>query len=108
MNTLSINAKLLWTFFQEKEAGRWIAECDALNLVIEGKTHAEMTERIHHAQGMMFKHLLGSGELDSFLRNHHWQQLGALPSNTDDAVFDVPIELIQQQAGQHGSTRSRY
>lgn len=99
MNTsgvIEINATVQWHYMREPEAGRYIGECNALGLVLEASTHEDLAHRIHHAQSLMFQYLLESGELDQFLRQHHWTMHGTIPPSIKDARFELPFDLIRE------------
>lgn len=101
---VEISATLEWRWFREPEAQRWVAECNALGLVLEAKQYSELTDMIGRGLNMLFRDLAHSGELPKFLRKHHWTMRGALSENLKDTHFDVPFELIAAQRQTHGSS----
>lgn len=95
--TVQVNAQVQWEFSQDAKSGRWIAICKPLALTIEADTHTELRENIADAMNLLMRSMMGSGDLDQFLRDRGWstahQQI-AKGDGDRDVFFDVPIELV--------------
>lgn len=89
-----IKGQLQWECFNTK-SGYWIGVCEPLKLTLEAETYVDLMEDIGHALDAMLQDLLGSNELERFLRDHGWVVDGAIPSHADPAIrFDVPFASV--------------
>jgi len=99
-----VDGKIQWQCLRAK-GGHWIGICDPLKLTVQADTWADLMEDIGHTLDAMLKDLLGSNELDAFLRDHGWKVIGSIPVRpTKDVRFDVPF--IPAMMGAHGSQRN--
>ena len=94
MLRIEIKAEIQW-LFQKTERGNWLADCALLGLTIQSASPAELAEDISDALGLLFRDLLSSNELDSFLRSHGWSRTRVeLPTEPSEVEFEVPFELL--------------
>ena len=56
-----------WIVEKDPESGQQVAECSALNLLAWGGTNDELLGCIRRVTGMLLKHLVETGQLDSFM-----------------------------------------
>lgn len=108
VRVVHIDAQVQWVFTQDVPTGYWVAVCDPLGLTVEGHTHAEMREHIDEALNLIFKNMVTTGEMDRFLMERGWRAANmptAAQIATERVKFDVPIELIAQQAAKNGPSR---
>jgi len=95
-----VDGNIQWRCFRAK-GGHWIGICDPLKLTVQADTWADLMEDIGHTLDAMLKDLLGSNELDKFLRDHGWKVIGPVPARpTKEVRFDVPF--IPAMMGAHG------
>jgi len=101
VTTVQVQANLQWQCFRAK-GGHWVGVCDPLKLTVQADTWAELMEDIGHTLDAMLQDLLGSNDLDRFMRDHGWKTLNSIPSHSsNDVRFDVPF--IPALMGEHGS-----
>ena len=97
MITVEINVQttLEWAASPSKSCNRWIAECEALGIAMEGETLDELHSLIDEACFALFHDLLNDGELDQFLRARGWTAVNLPNGPVDDHVeFSVPWNLV--------------
>lgn len=105
---IRIDARLQWMVTKTR-SGMLVGVCDPLGLVIQGTDEYDLSQNIQESLQLMMNDLLRSGELHGFLRSRGWQALGIPRQPTSARVpFEVPFELIQQQAQQNGPTRAAH
>jgi len=86
-----INAQLPWLCLQGS-GGNWVAKCDPLGLTVQEETWAELMEAIGETLDAVFKDLLASNDLLTFLERHGWSLVGEVPTRPEDVQrFDVPF-----------------
>jgi hypothetical protein len=91
---VQIKANLQWKAFQAR--GRhWIGICDALGLTLQADRFSELVEDMDDCLDTMFKDLLDTQELPSFLRKRGWAMMTAIPANRKpaDLRFSVPFAV---------------
>ncbi len=108
MPTVSINVKaaVSWRATKCAAGNRWVAECEALGLSIEGNGLDELHSLISEASFALFVDLFEEGELEQFLMDRGWRA-ESLPDRHDveDGInFAIPWELTAQGAP-YGSER---
>jgi hypothetical protein len=105
---VKIEANLQWVVTQTK-SGMLVGVCEPLGLVSQGRDQFDLSQNIQESLQLMLNNLLRSGKLDAFLRTHGWRA-SAIPQGPTNArvPFDVPFQLIQQQAQQNGPARAAH
>ena len=104
---IEVQSTLEWTAVRSNSCGKWIAECEPLDLVIEGDTLEELYSVIGEASSVLFTDLFADNELEDFLRDRGWHAVN-LPSGSiaesEDLEFSVPWNLVAE-GGYRGSER---
>ena len=99
MTTIEIKMQttLEWTASQSASCNRWIAECEALGIAMEGDSLDEVYSLIGETCFALFRDLVADGELDQFLRARGWSAAN-LPTGPvdDDVEFSIPWSLVTQ------------
>ena len=100
MTTIAIEMQgaISWLATKCQSGDRWVAECEALGLSMEGNSLDELHSLISEASFALFVDLFEDGELEQFLMDRGWQA-GSLPSrcDVDDEIdFSIPWALIAQ------------
>ena len=89
--------------------GNYVAVCDPLKLTLQAETWGELMEDTADVLNAIFKDLMSSHELETFLRDHGWSVVsGYLPAHEEreNVRFDVPFFFAPLAAAQaHGSER---
>lgn len=94
-----IEAKIEWQVGRAT-SGNWIGVCQPLRLTLQSDTWASLMEDIGLALDGLLREMMKSNELETFLREHGWKPIGALPSRHERVRFDVPF--IPVKVAQHG------
>jgi predicted RNase H-like HicB family nuclease len=68
-----------WLLERDEKADMWIATCDALGLVVEGKTYGELNQAIDEGLQLVFRSLVRHGDLERYLEERGWKVAGDLP-----------------------------
>lgn len=94
MATITIDTKLQWHIWKDRESGWWVAACDPLKLTASAKRFddllTEMRDNVQDVLNSMLRH----GELKSFLKDLGWKmQTVQKPAPRSRAYFDVPWEI---------------
>ncbi len=94
---IEVKSTLEWTATQTESSHKWIAECEALGLSMEGDSLDELHSLIPEACFALFVDLLEDNELDQFLMERGWHAMNmpAGPVN-DDIEFFIPWNLVAQ------------
>ena len=102
---IEVETILEWTAFPSASCKRWIAECKALSLCIEGDTLDEVHSLIPEACFALFSDLLKDNEFDEFLRQRGWRAVDMPddPSATEPE-FAIPWHLVAKGTN-NGSER---
>jgi hypothetical protein len=93
MNIVQVEGRgnLVWGVIRAK-GGHWVGVCDPLGLTVQSDTWAKLMDDIAHTLNALLLDLFQEGELDRFLRDRGWKLVGPMPSQPDEAWFDVPFE----------------
>lgn len=96
---IEVSSTVEWTATQSETSKKWIAECEALGLSMEGETLDELHSLIPEACFALLIDLFEDNELNQFLRDRGWQAVN-MPSGpvTDDVGFSIPWNLVAQGA----------
>ena len=87
-----VEGNVQWKCFRARSSeGNWIGICDPLKLTVQAKTWSDLMEDIGSTLDAILRDLLGSNELDQFLRDKGWLVAQALPARPDNVRFDVPF-----------------
>ena len=94
---IEVKSTVEWTATQSASCDKWIAECKALGLAMEGDSLDELHSLIPEACFALFVDLLEDNELDQFLTERGWHAMNMPtgPAN-DDIGFSIPWNLIAQ------------
>ncbi len=95
MTTVEIQANLPWKAFRDNATRAWVAVCEPLNITVEADTWSALNETISDALDLLFRDLLKTGELNTFLRDKGWSALTPLPARPQNVRFDIPFRLTQ-------------
>lgn len=89
-----------WTAFLDPETERWIGTCPPLGLAAEGETWQELTTDAYAAMELLLRHLMTTGELESFLRDNGWHCERPIPQGVppQEVTFDIPAWIIPTAA----------
>ena len=92
---IEVKSRVEWTATQIESSHKWIAECEALGVSMEGDSLDELHSLIPEAFFALFIDLLEDDELDQFLRERGWQAMNK-PSGPihDDIEFSIPWDLV--------------
>jgi len=93
INIIAIQSQLKWVATKTR-SGKWIGECDPLNIAMEADSLDELYSLIPESIHLMFTDLLEDNELDAFLRERGWEAHYPVNRNAKDMGFHVPWELI--------------
>ena len=106
MTTVEIQTTLEWSASQSASCDRWVAECEALGIAMEGVSLDELHSLIGETCFALFRDLLADGELDQFLRARGWSAAN-LPTDPADAdvEFSIPWSLLVTQGNADGAER---
>lgn len=101
---ITVEGRVQWRGRRSESSQRWIAVCDAMNLVTEADSLDELHSVINETMQLTLTDLMLDGELDAFLRDLGWRA-GGMPASREsgDVEFDVPWELVAE--GARGSER---
>lgn len=96
---IEVTSTLEWTATQSEKGNRWIAECAALGLSMEGKSLDELHSLIPEACFALFIDLFEDNELNQFLTERGWQAVN-MPTDpvADEIGFSIPWNLVAQGA----------
>jgi hypothetical protein len=104
-----VNGNVQW-HWRVAAGGNYVAVCDALKLTLQSKTWSELVEDMNITLDALISDLMESNEWDSFMREHGWNLVNAMPVQHKNVQFEVPFS-IQPYVGamnEHGSQRSVY
>lgn len=76
---VQVRAQLQWAVYQEREAHRWIAACDPLNITVSADSEDAVKAAAEDAINLLFTDLFESGELEDFLSQKGWHTDRPLP-----------------------------
>jgi hypothetical protein len=104
---IEVKSTLEWSATQSASSRKWIAECEALGLSMEGDSLDELHSLIPEACFALFVDLLEDDELDRFLMERGWHAMNmpAGPVN-DDIEFSIPWNLVAQGAARDSERRT--
>ena len=85
------------------KGGNWVAVCEPLKIAVQAETWSDLMEDFGLTLDAILKDLLGSNELEKFLRDRGWQLSGTIPQRTENVRFDVPF--IPAMTHSYGSQR---
>jgi len=100
---IKINANVVWKTCQGP-SGRWVGECQALGLSIEGDTLDEVFGLVDESTGLLFADLIDDNEFDRFLRDKGWTRQDGFDGSDIDAEIDLPFQLVIE-GGKRGEVR---
>ncbi len=96
-STVRVTAQVEWTVCKDNASGYWIAVSRPLKQTVSGETWRELNDSIAETIDLLFRDLLESDELESFLSDHGWKLAQRIPDNRRNLRFDVPWKLVQRQ-----------
>lgn len=103
---VNIQAIVQWRHRRSPTSSRYIAICDELNLCLEADSEDELRSLIPEAMHLLMVDLLADNEIDQYLREKGWQAMN-LPARLEGNVeFDVPFELIAEEARRDSARRA--
>jgi predicted RNase H-like HicB family nuclease len=102
---VQIEANVVWRSFKSPTSSRYVAVCDELNLCLEGESEDELKSLIPEAMHLLMIDLLEDNEIDAYLRAKGWQATNLPQRRSDNVEFDVPFEMIAEEARLNDSTR---
>lgn len=96
---IEVTSTLEWTATQSEKGNRWVAECEALGLSMEGESLDELHSLIPEACFALFIDLFEDNELNQFLGDRGWEAVN-MPTApvADDIGFSIPWNLVAQGA----------
>ena len=103
INVVRINGNVEWKILKGK-GGNWVGICDPLKLTIQSETWADLMEDIALTLDALLKELLGSNDLENFMKEHGWSIVGGIPARPRNIRFDLPF--FPAMMGAHGPQRS--
>ena len=103
-NIVRVDGNVQWRWIIGK-SGEYVAVCDPLQLTLQAATWAELMEDTADVLNAIFKDLMKSNELDTFLRDKGWNLIGQIPLQREDVTFDVPFFFVPEMARSNGSQR---
>lgn len=89
--THEIESQLAWTAHRSTSGSVWIAECDALGLVLEATTLDELHSLIPEALRELLTDLITDGDLDEFLLSKGWSAVDIPPLRDFVRGGDAPL-----------------
>jgi len=96
---IEVKSRLEWAAKQTAPGHRWIAECEALGLSVEGKLLDKLHSLIDEACFALFKDLLEDNEQNQFLSERGWQATNMPDGPVEGGVaFSVSWNLVAQGA----------
>ena len=98
-DVVRIEGEVRWEI-RPAEGGYYVGECDALDLVLQSNTWAEMMESIVETMDALFGDLCAENELEDFLRERGWVAHGNAFAG---AKFDIPVFLLPAEGGRADS-----
>lgn len=97
---LELGGEVRWTARESAESGRWIAECESLNLAMEADSLDELHSLSNEAMQLLLDDLYRDGELEAFLEARGWRALDMPNRLEDDEIdFDFPWNFTFPRAG---------
>lgn len=104
---INLQGQIQWRASRSEASQRWMAVCDAMNLVTEADTLDELHSVIHESIQLLLADLLQDNELTSFLAERGWEATHIpSPDDAGDVSFNVPWELVAE--GTRGPERRAY
>lgn len=87
--------------------GNYIAVCDPLKITLQSKTWGELVEDMASSLEALVVDLIQSREWDSFMQEHGWTMIGAMPAKPENARFEVPFSItpLKGASHEHGASR---
>jgi len=97
---ISIEANLVWAYFQDPKSGNWIGLCEPLKLTVEADALPELHESMTETMDALLSELLSSGDLEKFLHEQGWKAMSPIPRELGrDVFFDVPLNTRRVAPG---------
>ena len=92
---IEVKSTIEWTATQSETSARWIAECEALGICVEGESLDELHSLIPEANFALLVDLLEDNELQRFLMERGWEAVN-MPQGpvNDDIEFSIPWNLV--------------
>jgi predicted RNase H-like HicB family nuclease len=105
MIVIKVETQLQWQV-RRTRSGSFVAVCEPLGLASEGTDQLDLWMNIQESINLVLNDLFKNGELQTFLQSKGWKTT-SLPREhaSGPYPFEVPIELIMQQA-QRGPARA--
>lgn len=92
-NEIRLDGRIQCSVNQVEDSASWIAECETLNVIVEGKSFEEVCSLADEAICLLFTDLLDDGDLDPFLKGLGWTLKGPIPK-VSRAPVRVPWEVV--------------
>jgi hypothetical protein len=106
MLIIKVETQLQWKV-QQTKSGSFVAVCEPLGLASEGVDQLDLWMNIQESINLVLNDLLKNGELGTFLQSKGWKSTTLPRQHTGPYPFEVPIELVMQQA-QRGTARAAH
>src|SRR5262245_44293674 len=104
---VEIQASVQWMSRRSPTSTRYIAVCDALNLCLEADSEDELRSLIPEAMHLLMIDLLADNEISQFLQEKGWRAANLPEHANEDVEFNVPFELIAEDARIDSPRRAR-
>jgi predicted RNase H-like HicB family nuclease len=79
----------------DREGDWYVARCDGLPVVTQGRTDGEAIANLIEAAQMFIESCIERGTLDEVLAKHHWRPSLTPPQDVGPGVFAIPVPLPQ-------------
>ena len=95
---IRLNVKVLCNVMRVADSDVWIGECDALGVIVEGKSLDDVQTATDEALSLLFEDLLEDNELDDFLRDRGWALIDPVPDLEEATArhIRVPVEMVDK------------
>ena len=102
---VEVRGHVEWRVVPLDETGRWMAECDALNVVIDADTRSALRNEADEATRIVLDDVVGDRELDQFLGDRGWIRNGDRYAYQRDRRSADPIISVSPMVvvGEHAS-----